>query len=165
MSWARPNAIADNILKVDAQELFLQGKRALLLDLDNTLAMWKSHEVAKDVERWILSAKAAGFKIAIVSNNHEKRIRPVAHRLGVLFVERAAKPLRRGFEKAMRLLEIEAQEGVAIGDQLVTDIIGANRCGLYTIWVKPLDSSQESIGTKLFNRVFERMFIRRLGLK
>jgi putative hydrolase of the HAD superfamily len=45
------------------------------------------------------------------------------------------KPAPSIFRHAMQLLGIEASEGVMVGDKLTTDILGANRVGLASVWI------------------------------
>lgn len=49
------------------------------------------------------------------------------------------KPLKRGFKKCQKELK-EKNENIAIvGDQIFTDIIGGNRCNMFTILVEPIN--------------------------
>ncbi len=45
------------------------------------------------------------------------------------------KPDERLFQEALRLLEVEPQEAVMVGDKLTTDILGANRTGIASVWI------------------------------
>ena len=54
------------------------------------------------------------------------------------FIYFAAKPFKRGFKKAQKKLGINNENIAAVGDQIFTDIIGANRMNMYSILVEPI---------------------------
>lgn len=45
------------------------------------------------------------------------------------------KPAIAIFQHAMQLLNIEASEGLMVGDKLTTDILGSNRVGMRNVWI------------------------------
>ena len=121
---------------------FLQenGIEIVLTDLDNTLIGWDEKE--------------AGIKIVLVSNNNEHRIKDAAEKLDVPYVYPGLKPLHKGFKAAQQLLDFDKSKTVMVGDQLLTDILGANTFGVRTIIVKPRKES-DAWKTKI-NRFFEK---------
>ena len=54
-------------------------------------------------------------------------------------------------------MNIQAEEAVVVGDQMLTDVFGSNRNGLYTIMVVPVKRTDGFI-TK-FNRIIERRLL------
>ena len=153
----RPHRIITRLVDIDCDELAARGIRGVLLDLDNTLTPWRSIVIAPDVERWVGRLRQAGLTACIVSNAATaRRVRPVAERLGLPWVTRALKPLRRGFLRGMRLMGTTPDTTAMVGDQLFTDIYGANRLSLYIILVDPL-SPREALLTKLLQRPLERL--------
>ena len=144
-------------MDLDCAELAARGIRGVLLDLDNTLAAWRSMAIAPEVERWLGGLRHAGLNACIVSNAAtDRRVRPVAERLGLPWVTRALKPLRRGFVRGMRLMGTTPDTTVMVGDQLFTDIYGGNRLGLFTILVDPV-SRRDAFTTRLIQRPLERL--------
>src|SRR5690625_8031417 len=85
--------------------------------------------------------KDADMKVTIFSNNNENRVTLFAEPLDTPFVFNARKPLRRAFKKARKEMGLEKDEVAVIGDQLLTDILGGNRAGYYTILVDPIVTS------------------------
>lgn len=149
------------LVEIDCDELVSRGMRGVLLDLDNTLTGWNSMVIAPDIERWIGALRQAGLTACIVSNAvTARRVRPVADRLGLPWVTRACKPLRRGYLQGMRLMGTVPDTTVMVGDQLFTDIFGGNRLGLLTILVDPV-SNREPLHTCLLQRPLERLLGRR----
>lgn len=136
--------------------------RALVLDLDNTLVPWHGREIAPSVVEWIRILQEAGVRLCIVSNTHRpNRLKTLAMELGVDWVPSGGKPRRRGFYRAMAAMGVTAVETAVVGDQVMTDIWGGNRCGLLTILVDPL-SPVEFWGTRVISRNVERLLLARL---
>ena len=54
----------------------------------------------------------------------------------------------------MKKYNIKPSEMISFGDQMLTDLVGANFCGIYTIYCKQL-IEKDSITTKI-NRMIER---------
>lgn len=116
-----------------------RGIRAVVFDVDNTLVPYGSEEIPPDVRAWISSFRACGLRGAVVSNAWPWRARRVARRLGWPAVEGWPKPSPGRLRKAMRVLGTAPDATAAVGDQLFTDIWPANRLGLFTVLVEPLD--------------------------
>src|SRR5690625_5296560 len=93
----------------------------------------------------------------IFSNNDKERVTTFAEPLKTPFVYKAQKPLQKAFRKAKDVMGLNDDEIVVIGDQLLTDILGGNRAGFYTILVVPIVQSDAAI-TK-FNRRLERLIL------
>ncbi len=155
----RPDWQLHSVLDIDLDKLQQLGRTALIFDLDNTLTGWNSYVLSEEIVAWFQKLKEKSFQALILSNNHPKRIAAIADRLHVPFIERAHKPKRSGYERALRRLGISSRQAVMVGDQIFTDVFGANRAGWFTILVDPL-YKKEFWGTKI-SRFFERTVLRR----
>lgn len=155
-----PDAVVDSLYDIDFAALKSQGIKGVIFDLDNTIIAWDSCEMCPGIAAWLEAVLAEGFKVAIVSNNWRRRVRRIADRFGLPFVSRAYKPAKFGFRRALAALELEPREVAVVGDQMFTDVLGGNRMGLTTIWVKPL-TSREFVGTKIQRRL-EKMAVKAL---
>lgn len=160
LKYLSPAQMVDSVYDIDLEELKKQGIRGIIADLDNTLVPWHSCEIPCALEDWFCKVRNAGFKIAVVSNNTPSRVEEFSSRLGVTCIAKAVKPRRGAFRRIAADFGFAPQEMAVVGDQLFTDILGGNRCGMYTILVTPI-SRDEFIGTKLM-RLVERIFLRRL---
>jgi len=158
-----PRMYVDSLLDIPLEELAAAGMRAFIFDLDNTITEWNSQELRTEVEAWFKIIRERGFKACILSNNGEQRILQISQRLGIPFIHRARKPLRRSFLQAVALMEVHTSEAAVIGDQIFTDVLGGNRAGLYTILVRPL-ARKEFYGTKI-SRAMEFFVLRRYHRK
>lgn len=155
--WCRPDIVAASVQDIDPQALRARGIEALLLDLDNTLVMWRSHDLRAEVSAWVERAREAGLRLYIVSNTSSaRRVEPVARQLGIPYAVRAAKPALRAFRRAADLLDVPPEKVAVVGDQVFTDVLGGNRAGMLTILVNPINREREFISTRMM-RVLERL--------
>ncbi len=137
--------------------LYARGKRLLLLDVDNTMTQWRSEEISTEVRDWIKEAKSAGFKLCILSNTrHPDRLQRLAADVDVPYLRGRFKPSRRMYFEALEKYDTEAENAIMVGDQLLTDILGANRSGIEAIWVQSL-GHREFKGTKISRWVERRL--------
>ena len=137
-----PTIYASSAYIVDFQKLYEKGYRVLILDVDNTLV---PHGAPAD-ERAVAffqKVQGIGFRTCIISNNHEPRIKPFAEEVGSAYIFDAGKPSKKGFQKAMRLCGGTPENTLFMGDQLFTDVWGANRAGVRSILVKPIKKDTE----------------------
>jgi HAD superfamily phosphatase (TIGR01668 family) len=159
-SLLRPTRLADAVWEVDLDWLASRGIRGLVLDLDNTLADWEGTRVRPEVRAWLEAARARGFGLCLASNAMRSgRVGRMARELGLIPVAHAGKPFPAAFRRAMAALGTRADATCVIGDQLFTDMLGANWLGLTTVLVAPL-SRRESLHTRLI-RLIERPMRRR----
>ncbi|WP_378956350.1 YqeG family HAD IIIA-type phosphatase [Pelosinus sp. sgz500959] len=147
-----PSLIIKSLYEIEPQVLHQQGIKGIIFDLDNTIIPWDSPTMSPEMIQWLQELLTRGFKICLVSNNMGKRVKTIAGIFGIPFVSRAYKPAKSGFRQALTRMELREEEVAVVGDQLFTDVLGGNRLGLFTIWVKPL-SAKEFIGTRITRRL------------
>jgi HAD superfamily phosphatase (TIGR01668 family) len=141
--------MVEAIWAISPENLVQTGVRALLLDLDNTLVDWNEEGVRAEVLEWTHRCRRAGLALCICTNaRRSPRVRQAAAKLGACYLCRAGKPFARAWKRALFLLRAEAGEVAVIGDQVFTDIWGANRLGMKSILVKPL-SPRDFFATKI----------------
>ena len=63
----------------------------------------------------------------------------VANKLEIPYEMFAKKPSKAGFIKIQKILNINSESIAVVGDQIFTDVIGGNRCKMFTILVDPVD--------------------------
>ena len=138
LAFFRPSHWATRITQIDPHALRARGIRGAIVDLDNTLVGFRTLVPLEEDAAWVLQAKEAGVRVAVLTNNGTPWASKVAQDLGVPCIPRARKPLPYGFRRALAVLELRADEAVVIGDQLFTDVLGAKLAGLEVILVDPL---------------------------
>ncbi|HZK34728.1 MAG TPA: YqeG family HAD IIIA-type phosphatase [Bacillota bacterium] len=155
----KPDMQLDSIYHIDFSNLWRQGYRHIIIDVDNTITRWNNHLPSNKLKAWFSDIKSIGYSICLLSNNRQVRISKLAADLGVIASPKGGKPFSRAFKGALRALTAIPEKTLLIGDQIFTDVLGGNRAGLFTILVDPLDS-KEFIGTR-FIRLLERVVARR----
>ncbi|MDR0197331.1 MAG: YqeG family HAD IIIA-type phosphatase [Oscillospiraceae bacterium] len=157
----KPTVWLESVLRIDKDLLHKYAIEGLLLDLDNTLSMHDSPAAERGVFEWLSEMRGLGVRMAVVSNNTEKRVKPLAEELGVAFVAFGCKPLPFGLRKGVRLLQLPKSRVALVGDQIFTDVAGGNLYGIKTILVEPfyLESKPSfRLKRKIESVVFKRDF-------
>lgn len=151
------------IFDIDYNKLYNDGIRYLLFDIDNTILTYDELEPKKEHFELVSKLKQIGFTICLISNNHQDRVEKVSKPLDVYGVWDAYKPLTVGFKKALKLMNVtDRKEVVAIGDQIVTDVSGANKTKIKSILVKTIKKSNQKWYT-ILNRSREKNIIKKIG--
>jgi hypothetical protein len=153
LKYFTPTWMVESIYSITPEQLEQNDIHAVITDLDNTLIAWNNMEATEQSIRWIERMKDAGIPVVILSNNSDERIKKVADILGLDYVGFSLKPSRRGFRKAHEKISLPKEKIVMVGDQIMTDVLGANRFGIRTILVKPL--LQSDAWNTRFNRFIE----------
>lgn len=124
-------------------ELLKENKiNSLILDVDNTL-IDMSKKLSNNIIIWAKDLKQNGIKLYILSNtNHIEKVKNVADKLEIPFENFAKKPLKQGFIKVQKKLKEKPENIAVVGDQIFTDVIGGNRCKMFTILVEPIDNKE-----------------------
>lgn len=154
-----PKAIFSSILDITPEFLRKNNIKAILLDVDNTLVDYDNN-ILDGAKEWAELMKLNGFKLCILSNTSKKgKAERMSKILDIPYIHFAKKPLKYGFIKAKKILEIDKYNEIsAVGDQVMTDVYGANRCKIYSILVKPINS--KDILVTRFNRIMERKILK-----
>ena len=137
-----PDAYMDSTYVIDFEKLYKEGIRGVIFDIDNTLV---PHGAPADERaiRLFARLRSIGLDYCLISNNQLPRVKPFADAVQAKFVEDAHKPSRKNYLKAMKLLHVDLDSCIFVGDQIFTDVYGAKRCGMRTILVKPLHPKEE----------------------
>lgn len=157
-----PDMYQKNIYDINYEALKKKGIKCLLFDLDNTLVPVKTDVPNKKIKEFCAYLEK-DFKVIIVSNSNKKRLIPFKEGLNVDVAASSHKPFKKKYLKIMKLYKFKEYEIAAIGDQLLTDILGANRIGITSILVNPI-GEYEKFGTKI-NRFMEGFIKRYLKKK
>ncbi|MDD3999487.1 MAG: YqeG family HAD IIIA-type phosphatase [Bacilli bacterium] len=151
-----------DVFSINYNKLYESGKRIILMDIDNTLIPYDIKLPSLEIKAFIDSLKKIGFEIILISNNNKKRVQTFSEPLGLNYINNALKPFGRGYRKAVKLVSpYTKKEIIAVGDQIMTDVLGANRHGVEVILVKPLKKQTEKWYTKV-NRRQERKVLEKI---
>lgn len=158
-----PKAMERSAYDVDYEKLYSIGYRGIIFDIDNTLVEHGAPANARAIELFN-RLKALGFKICLLSNNKEERVKMFNEDVNVFYIYKAGKPLRKGYVRAMKIMETDTTNTVSIGDQIFTDTVGANNAGINSILVGRIANHEEiQIVLKRFLEFFVLMFYKISG--
>ena len=158
-----PNSYVKDVYSINYEDLYQRGYHNIIFDVDNTLLPVNDINVPKSLVELFEYLKNTGFSICIVSNNSEDRVKSPANKLNVLYLSKANKPNKESFDRALDILEAGSDDTIMVGDQMLSDIKGANEYGLYTILVDPLEDKYDiKTGT---SKVLQDMMIKKLSKK
>lgn len=157
LSFIVPHLQLSSVLELDIALLRQRNLNGLLLDVDCTLKDHGANEFPLVVRAWVKRLQAEGIRLCLLSNGKPRRISELARQLDLPFVAQAFKPLPRGCNRAMRMLELAPAQTAMVGDQLFADVLAGRLAGLFTILVRPT-SPHEPWFTRL-KRPLERRFL------
>ncbi len=129
--------------EIDFEKLYGKGYRGIIFDIDNTLV---PHGFPADERsiRLIESLKEIGYKVLFLSNNKEPRVKSFRDKVGYGdYIYKAGKPKKSGYEAAMKKMGTDKENTLFVGDQIFTDVWGANKAGIHSILVGRIDSKEE----------------------
>jgi HAD superfamily phosphatase (TIGR01668 family) len=135
----RPTYVFNDITGITPKFLKRKHIKGIVLDIDNTLTTHNNPVPPQSSMDWLARVKKAGIMLIIVSNNKPPRVEPFAQLLDLEYVANGRKPLTYGINEAVRRMGFEKCDIAAIGDQIFTDIMGANLAGIRSCFVYPLE--------------------------
>ena len=151
-----PKRIADSAFVIDYNKLYKEGYRGLIFDIDNTLVEHGADADQRAID-FIAGIKKMGFQVCLISNNKEERVARFNREIKIKYIHNAKKPAKRNYVKATEIMGTTIHNTVFIGDQLFTDVFGANRIGMMTYFVKPIGPKEEI--QIVFKRKLERIVL------
>ena len=154
-----PDYMFDSFTQVTPELLKSLGIRALLIDIDNTLAPYEQAEPDEIIKKWFASLEQNGIKAALISNNHADRVELFNRELGLVAFADSGKPASKNLLLAMELMGSTPKDTAGLGDQLLTDCLAAHRLGMISIIVPPIKDKANALFK--FKRRLERRYIRR----
>ncbi len=133
-----PKYYMHRVTNITLEHLAAWGVTALFLDVDNTLSTHHGQQPLEGLYEWLAVMKANSIRLLILSNSKQKRVEPFAEKLGLEFISLSCKPLPFGFWRGLRRLGVKHKQVALVGDQLFTDVLGGNLCGVKTVRVEPI---------------------------
>lgn len=155
-----PTYIFDSVDDIKDDFFKEQGISCVLTDIDNTLVPDNDPYPDERAEAFINRLNAEGLKICLISNNTFERVESFNEKFCLKAVYRAGKPFCKKINKAIRELDVDKSEILLIGDQLLTDILAGNRCGIRTALVTPINLNKENTFFR-FKRFIENRLLKR----
>ena len=158
-----PDIYKKSVYTIDYVKLKKNNIKCLLFDLDNTIVSSNIKKPNKKVKDLFIYLNEMGFKVIIISNSPRQRVEPFKIGLNVDAAAFALKPKKDKYLKIMDVYNFKSNEIACIGDQLLTDVFGANRLKMTSILVNPI--SKKDVFTTRFNRILEKIIFKKLVKK
>ena len=148
-----PKQHFNNVREIKIEFLKENQIKALILDVDNTLIDF-DRNLAEETIQWAEDLKEQGIKLYILSNSNKKeKVKTVAEKLKLEYEYFGKKPLKSGFKKVQKKLQEKSENIGVVGDQIFTDVLGGNRCKMFSILVEPI--AEKDIWITLLKRPIE----------
>lgn len=138
-----PYEYVESVFSIDYNKLYNMGYRGLIFDIDNTL-VHHGDDSTPEIDNLFKVIQNIGFKTLLLSNNNEERIKRFIKNIDSLYICDAQKPNTANYLKAVEMMNISKEKVLFMGDQIFTDILGANRSGIANILVKYIRLKEET---------------------
>ena len=132
-----PDLILPALTDLTPELLHGQGIDLLMMDFDNTIVPYTTSVPTEAMEQFLRALSDAGIDYCVVSNSKKPRVVTFCQKYGIPVFTHAKKPFSRGICQALAAYP-QAKHPALVGDQIYTDVLGANAQGLTSILVKPI---------------------------
>ena len=161
----RPRYVFQKISDITPAFFLSTGAKAAAVDLDNTLVYDGSFTPFPDAVQWVNGMKAAGIPVILFTNTYTLRAHVLSKKFGLDYISPGRKPAPDGFAKCAMALKTPFPELAMIGDQLLTDVRGANNVGAISMLVRPRHREILLFFRYIRIRRAERDYLRRIGME
>ena len=135
-----PKVITKTVTDIRPDWLKSRNIRLLMLDFDNTIVPYTTNTPTEAVENWLKVMLASDIQLCVVSNSKRDRVKIFCEKYGMDCITYAKKPFPKGIRECLDRYGIPADQAALVGDQIYTDTLGGNGCGVTSILVKAIDN-------------------------
>ena len=133
-----PSILVDQLTEVTPEMLRNRGITFLMLDFDNTIVPYTTNTPTEAMERWLQTMQASEIGICVVSNSKRDRVVKFCDARGIPCITHSKKPFQKGIRVCRDRFSLDLRHAALAGDQIYTDVLGANCAGAASILVKPI---------------------------
>ena len=135
-----PKVLFEKLTDLPPEFLQERNIRLLMLDFDNTMLPYTTNQPTQELLSWLRRMQSSGISVCIVSNSKRPRVRRFGEEYGVDVITHAQKPFQRGIRECLQRYGVGREEAALCGDQIYTDVLGANCAGVYAIHVQSISN-------------------------
>ena len=135
-----PRTMLDSVTQLTPQYLREKGIRLLMLDFDNTIVPYTTSVPTERMAAWLEYMKKSDIHLCVVSNSKRSRVKIFCRQYGIPCITHAKKPFSKGIRECLWKFGTDPKQCALVGDQIYTDTLGANCCGVTSILVKAIDN-------------------------
>ena len=154
-----PDYIFPTFADITPDFLLSHGIKALVIDVDNTLAPYEQELPDQKTVDWFKNLSENGIKAALISNNKPERIEKYNALLSLPAYPDSKKPSTKAILKAIEEMGATLDSTAGLGDQLLTDTLAVHRLDMISIIVPPIKDKKTLFFR--FKRLLEKPFIAR----
>ena len=133
-----PDVIANAVTDIKPEWLKSRNIRLLMLDFDNTIVPYTTNTPTEAVENWLKEMLVSDIQLCVVSNSKRSRVKIFCEHYGMECITHAKKPFPKGIRECLAKYGVPASEAALVGDQIYTDTLGANGCGVTSVLVEAI---------------------------
>ena len=135
-----PKVITKTVTDIRPEWLKSRNIRLLMLDFDNTIVPYTTNTPTEAVENWLKAMLASDIQLCVVSNSKRDRVKIFCAKYGMDCITHAKKPFSKGIRECLDRYGIPADQAALVGDQIYTDTLGGNGCGVTSVLVEAIDN-------------------------
>lgn len=135
-----PTVIADSLPELTPRLLEQRGIKLLMLDFDNTIVPYTTNGPTEAMEQWLREMTASPISLCVVSNSRKNRVKVFCETYSLDCITHARKPFSKGIRQCLAKYGLPAERCALVGDQIYTDVLGANCAGVQSILVKAISN-------------------------
>ena len=125
---------------ITPQRLRQKGIALLMLDFDHTIVPYTTNEPTGKMANWLWEMVESDISVCVVSNSKRDRVKVFCEAYGLNCITHAKKPFSKGIKECLAQYELPPERCALAGDQIYTDVLGANCCGVNSVLVKAIDN-------------------------
>ena len=135
-----PKLMTAKLTDLTQQQLRLRGIQLLMMDFDNTIVPYTTSIPTHEMDQWLREMIASDIKLCVVSNSKKDRVKVFCEQYGLDCITHSKKPFPKGIRQCLKQYCIAPEHCALVGDQIFTDTLGANGCGVTSILVEAIDN-------------------------
>ena len=135
-----PKLIAPNLTAIKPELLRRHGIRLLMLDFDNTIVPYTTDAPTEEMKAWLTKMLQSDIQLCVVSNSKKDRVKKFCQQYGIDCITHAKKPFSKGIRECLCRYRMEPGQAALVGDQIYTDTLGANCCGVMSILIPAINN-------------------------
>ena len=128
-----PDVILKRLTELTPEFLSARGISFLMMDFDNTIVPYTTDVPLEQM-------KSSNIRLCVVSNSKRPRVVTFCRTYGLDCITHARKPFQKGISECLTRFHLRPSQAALVGDQIYTDVLGANCAGLTSILVSAIDN-------------------------
>ena len=159
MKYLTPDKMFATYGELTPEYLKSCGINVLIMDIDNTLAPYEQPEPDASIVLWLSKMRAAGIRMAFVSNNNHERVELFNREIGIPAYAKSGKPFGKTLRGVIEMYGATPAATAMLGDQLLTDVFAGKHIGAKAFLVPPIKDKTTAFWR--IKRALERPIIKK----